>query len=332
MVALVREKLARSTEPLRVYWHEVTAGSRTEFARRVVEVRGNVPIVPIVLRGDLFNNANALLSDLHVLMERNKGEFDTVTQETHNGICIVLLTRSRLRFPQVSSPVVLPGWFPVRAGREVHVRLVVLVDAIEVTLLNADEARVERMAELLYELERVLVERLEDVSRRQAAVGGRLFRRFDLLLGGAPKGREDYFREWQEHLAATRNPRAYRPSVRSAKSVASLIIRMVVKSSPDEIGKVGRELGEAVGVGAIGALRPPLLSVLLRPSGQQTQGGRVGHAILLTVYGAYQFITGAAHAGEYPAFSVNLIHSTSRDLCRALQDSSEFIRSLAVGD
>ena len=71
-----------------------------------------------------------------------------------------------------------------------------------------------------------------------------------------------------------------------------------------------------------------MLSVLFRPSGQQGRGARAGHAMLLGVYGAYQFITGAAHAGEYPAFSVNLIHATSRDLRRVLQDSRELVGML----
>ena len=332
MVALVQEELERSEEPLRVYWHEISEGSRTEYARELVAVRGNVPVVPIVLGGDLFSNANALLSDLNLLLGQNRRSFNSVTCGAGGRVCVMLLTRSRLAVPQVSSPVVLPHWFPVHAGREVHVRLVVFADAIEVVLLNAEEARVERLAELLYELEAVLVERVEDVSGRRSSDGDRLFQQFDLLLTGRRKQRADFFAEWRGHLAATRNPRAYRPSVRSSVSLVSLILRLVLKSSPDEMGKVGRGLAAAIGVGGDGVLRPPLLSVLLRPSGEQAPGARVGHAVLLTIYGAYQFITGAAHAGEYPAFSLNLIQSTSRDLCRALQDSAELIRSLAVED
>ena len=114
----------------------------------------------------------------------------------------------------------------------------------------------------------------------------------------------------------------------NAGSLVALLIRLVMKSSPDRIASVGAALAKALCIGDGVEMRPPMLSVLLRPSARGMPVAAAGHAMLLAVYGAYQFITGAAHAGEYPAFAIGLIHSTARDLCRALQDGAEVIRGL----
>ena len=75
-------------------------------------------------------------------------------------------------------------------------------------------------------------------------------------------------------------------------------------------------------------MRAPMLSVLLRPSGERRTNDKTGHALLLAIYGAYQFITGAAHADEYPAFPIGLIYTTAMDLSRALQEGAELVESL----
>ena len=330
-VALVREELAKSDDLLTVYWYEVGEGSRTEYAQRVIAMRGDVPVVPIALRADLFNNPNALLSDLGTVIGRNKEAFDDVPGGVTTRVCVLLLTRSRLEIPQVSSPVVLPTWFPVRAGEEVYVRLVVLADEVEVTLLNAEEARVERLSELLYEVETALVEGLEWADGERPDDLNGLFGELEQVLDGDRTSRKHLFVGWRTHLRATGRPRGYRPSVRSENSLVSLLIRVVLKSSPDRLARVGRELGQAIGVRDEVMVRAPMMSVLFRPTGRQSASARTGHAMLLAVYGAYQFITGAAHAGEYPGFSLNLIHSTSRDLRRALQDSVVAVRMLSAG-
>ena len=327
-VELLRDEARDADEPLRVYWHEMTEASRQDFASELLNLRGGLPIVPIVLRGALFNNPNALLSDLATLIDDNRNAFVGVPGTRSGCLCVMLLARTRLQTPQVSSPVMLPEWFPVQAGREIHVRLRVFADSVEVALLNAKEARVERLAELLFGFEEVLAERLEVTYARCSRELDRLFGELKAVPEVEKMPPKELLSRFRNHLHTVSEPRAYRPSVRTAGSLVALLIRLVMKSSPDRIASVGAALAKALCIGDGVEMRPPMLSVLLRPSARGMPGAAAGHAMLLAVYGAYQFITGAAHAGEYPAFAIGLLHSTSRDLCRALQDGAEIIRGL----
>ena len=328
VAALLRATPSTAEEPLRVYWHQVTEGSRDTFASELHTAAEGAAVVPLVLRTDLFNNPNALLSDLRSLLERNRKQFLLVAAPRGRCLDVVLLTRSPLRIPQVSSPIVLPDWFPVLPGQEIDVRLVVLADSIEDTLLNADEARVEQMSELLGRLEQLLVERLEEVHRARPARLDRLFGGLRVADRELSQQAREVVQTFRRYVQAIPNVRGYRPSVRESRSLVSLLIRLVLRSSPDELAKWGEGLAEALDLGKEDRIRPPILSVMCRPSRRLQPQAMTGHSILTTIYWAYQFITGAAHAGEYPSFPVGLIHSTSVDLRRALQDSAEMVRTL----
>ena len=103
-VELLRDEARDADEPLRVYWHEMTEASRQEFASELLNLRGGLPIVPIVLRGALFENPNALLSDLATLIDHNRNAFIGVPGTRSGCLCVMLLARTRLQTPQVSSP------------------------------------------------------------------------------------------------------------------------------------------------------------------------------------------------------------------------------------
>ena len=145
-----------------------------------------------------------------------------------------------MRIPQVSSPVMLPDWFPVQPGREVYVRLLALADKVEVALLNAEEARVERLSELLFNLESMLAKRLVHTFTQNPRSLKRLVSEFETVLPDEPGSEKELVDGFRKHLSGVGSPRAYRPSVRKATSLSALLIRLVMKKSPDGIGKGGR--------------------------------------------------------------------------------------------
>lgn len=328
--ALLRSTRDGAGEPLRVYWHEITEGSREAFASNLESAASTegVPVVVLVLRKALFNNANSLLSDLLSLLEDNRSRFSSMSGHNSDRLNVVLLARSRLQIPQVSSPIVLPEWFPVLPGNEVHVRLLVLSDTVQDTLLNAEEARVEQMSELLHRLEELLVERIKEVYDTRPQSVDRILSALRDVGKGDLRERRDMLQAFRSHVRGVPNGRAYRPSLKEVDSLASRLILLVLRSSSDQLATLGEALAEALDLGGDVALRPSLLSVMMRPTRQIGRPARTGHTILTTIYYAYQFLTGAAHSGEYPSFPIGLIHSTSVDLRTALQDSAEMVRML----
>ncbi len=328
VVELINEMPWLAEEAIRVLWVRLVDGGRDGFAAAIESSRGAAAIVPVVIRERLFVDGNMVLSDFVKLVTSNRSAFERLAAERHDRLSIVVVAREELRLPQVGSPVVLPEWFPVNGGKEVHFRLSDLAVRVEVDLLNCDEARIEDTAAALFELECVVAERLEQVQRQAAAVQEGLWS----LLFEAKElkvPRSDILQMFRQHCEGVVNPRAYRPSVANGKSLGSRLLRLVLKSSPDQLAIASDVCAKALMCQEEVVLQPSLFAVMLRPVRRPTQAAMSCHALLLAFYGGYQFVTGAAHAGEYPGYPLALIYSTSMDIRRSLRASVVYIRQLS---
>lgn len=101
---------------IRLFWVKIPQGSRDSLAEALRKFEDSEVIVPIVLRELLFLSANAVMSDFSRLLESNKSSFVDLELVRDHKITVVLLLKENFNISQISSPVVLPRWFPIMGG------------------------------------------------------------------------------------------------------------------------------------------------------------------------------------------------------------------------
>ncbi|WP_288366695.1 hypothetical protein [uncultured Acinetobacter sp.] len=313
----------RSNECIRVFWVKISEGSRTIISEHLDTLSSQELIVPIILRDVLFVNANAVLSDFNKLLEGNKSCFDKIEKNKYQQITIILLLKEDFKLSQISSPIVLPRWFPVLSGAETFFRISDLLLSAEVDLLHCPEAGIERLAIALYDLESNVIKRLREVESKDS----RLIRSLiDTLYSESKTGStETILNNFEKTTEAVTDPTAYRPTASKTTSLLSLLLKQVLKSSPDQLASMAKKLSEAMIDQSTESLKPTIFAIMLRPSNKVENLTRNWHSILIAAYQAYQLMNASAHAGEYPSYPVSLIHSNSRDLVRFLSEANKYI-------
>ena len=314
-------------EVIKVLWVRVGAGGRDEFARQVPSRLGSDLIAPLVLREYSFFNANAVLSDLQRLISANRASLEVMDRGCER-ITLLILAQEEFQLPLVSSPMVLPSWFPVKPGCECMFRISDLAATAEMTLLSCPESRVDLLAERVFRLEGEL---LNALKRRQAVAPVEVAKFLANLLGGGA-GQLDVNRvlgDYGVHLDAVADPRGYRPNAsEDTKSLTSKVLRLFLRSSPKDFSRASEVLSQTMGDVSTGRLKPSMLGLLLRPASKMTPSGVNWHTIMVSLFQAYQCMNGAAHAGEYPTYPVSLIYCHSLDLARALEDCRAYASRL----
>ncbi|KVW71504.1 hypothetical protein WK98_07745 [Burkholderia ubonensis] len=284
-------------------------------------------IVALTVRDDGFRNANAVLSDVQRLFTANQTSFEFCRTQSAQRISVILLGKDEFQLPQGASPITLPRWFPVAPGRETFFEIADLAMSAEAALLDCPEARIEQIAEFTYKLETALVERL---AALQLSDIDRLHRFVSAAHGGGEISDctacvTDYRRE----LALTVDPRAYRPNAaKDAKSLISRLLKLVLHNSPKQISAIAQSLAECFENSDHVRLKPTLFSVMLRPASKMSVQMANWHAIMFAFYQAYQLMNGAAHAGEYPNYSISLQFVSSVDLRSFLAAARPYVDAL----
>jgi hypothetical protein len=240
-------------------------------------------------------------------------------------VCIVIVARGPLRVPQLSSPVMLPGWFPAIGGQTVTC-LIQDLWAVASVPCNAPEVKIGELCSLCFEVEGEL---LECISRHHAAErrdSDRLHQSFrDCDLAGGSMA------SFLELVATGRSrildPSSYCPSARAGDSILAWVLRYVGRSSPEKLHKGGRALWEAVG-GSNAACAPPqvpLVTLFPRPTTQIAADIAWARNMLVALYAASQLTTAAAHADSYGRYPVQLLRSASHDLRQFLSDTAGWL-------
>lgn len=310
-------------ENVRLFWVKIPEGSRDAIAGQIACSTGESAVVSIVLRESLFNNANAVLSDFAKLIENNKHRFEGLTLRSDGKLSIIILLKQDFKLSQISSPVTLPQWFPILGGKETFLKISDLLQQAEVGLLHCPEAGIELLAETLFELETSLAQRLSHVIRENKnkiqSLIDTLYPR-EKSIGGV-----EAISNFLKHLEAVNDPRGYRPNARNQKSLISLLLSSILRSTPDNLASLADKTAKAMDDSSGVYLKPTLFSVMFRPTNKIEITTRNWHSILMAVFQAYQIMNAAAHAGEYPSYPISLIHSTSRDLVRFLNESNNYL-------
>lgn len=328
--AISRLELAGDS-PLSAYWLGL-AGDRDAYVARLQPLLRHHGMAVLIVRGNGFDNPNALMVDLVHLLEENRSSFLAALKEPRqnpNRIGIVLLARTELAMGQGYSPVTWPDWVPEVGHRQVTCFIIDVTRRIEVPL-DAEEVDVAKLHRALFAVEQALIRRLVGVYRQAPAVQEAFFQE---IRRRSDPGWAAFLNGAQAAAANVRTVESYRPDVKKGESVVSRLWELRQERSPRSLAAAGPALGDALGLPE----EPPqddrsdgLISVLARlpgPRGSTTE--RFCRNAMLTISAACQYITCAAHAGEYQPFPVNLLASVVDDVYHSLMGVETSLNRLA---
>jgi hypothetical protein len=204
------------------------------------------PVVVLVVRKTRFDNTNAVLDDFVELLQDNQEacEKHLIGDVTTDRRAVVLLARNTLNFSQISSPVTLPAWFPGLGGR---LATVIIEDLTwhAACPLNAEEAAVDQLCQLLFSLEGALLERLRPVHARNKSETASFWDQ--VKRDKDTHGSVGDFLEGVRHARhEVLNPSSYRPSVRDGNSLLARIWGKAQATSPDAMGRLAKALARAL--------------------------------------------------------------------------------------
>ena len=319
---------AQGMPELSVFWVTLST-DRDEFADALRQMRGEWPLVPVILRmPGLFRDPNAVMNDVASILHVTKHEIIDMVDciRRCNGVSLLVLSRSELRLAVTSSPLRLPEWFPVMAGKEVAARIDDLTWSVHVRL--SDEAvAVNDLQRILYELDKAVVARIQEAlksdRRHVQALWDRIRRQdesdFSHVLQGIYKT-----------LDSITNPINFRPSTSRSPTMVGRLWFEANRNSPDELRRVAKALTRALRTDQI-ELRSDmttLMAVLNRlTSPIDDPGARWSFHLIVTLRSACQLVTASAHADQYPMFPVVLLRATSLDLRRFLDEAIRILES-----
>lgn len=330
----LRTEVQEQGEPIEAFWIAVD-GSRHEVVDKVEAECFSVPVIPVAVTGGLFEDANAVLDDLVTLLSQARSKF-AGQQAAHireKGRCVfVLVSRSPLTIPQVSSPVVIPEWFPVCAGELLTIRMRDMTWVAQVPLSDASIA-IDSLRAELFGVELALQDRLLRVHQNSHGAGNALWEMLKSTVRDVPSYAE-FLQRCAQGAATIAEAKGFRPSVTDGRAVTSAILATWTKLSPDSLHKFSSALSVALGipVGWDGQFHVAVGTVVYRsasPRWDQTPiGVRFCRNLITAVGWSIQISTACAHADGYPRFSAPLLKSLSIDLRKALHDGSQSLRVL----
>lgn len=329
VLELVQAVPWRSNACIRLFWLCHPHGSRDELAAELTTQIHAEAVVPLILRTAGFNNANTVLSDVMDLFIENQALLEGLTQQHPDRLTVLILAKEDFRLVNAGSPITLPDWFPVSPGKHSSFSISDLGQSAEVKPLNCPEARLDNIAELLFELESTIVQKLSEVY---GTAPNRASQFIESLITGGPNSIDvqSNLSIFEQHIGSISDARAYRPNAADkSKFLAARALKLVLNSSPKQLATAAEGLGKSF-IGSDGhELKPTFFAVMWRPANKMPLATTNWHAILIAFFQAYQLMNANAHAGEFPSYAVTLQHVTSVNLRQFLSNARDFVQSLS---
>lgn len=329
LAQIVAERVETEVSPVAGYWYEVR-GDRDKYADDLRKLLFGTGVVVLVVREMIFDNPNAVQSEFMGLIDRHRDEFEQVLSDLPEYppvIAAVLLTRRVPAVPQVASPAIMPAWFPRVGGTVVPVYLRDLTWTGS-AVIDCDESAIPEICVGLFTVDHALLYRLTSVHAAEPAAADAFWShvRFDDKYDFS-----DFLLQSSRFRGTVSNKRAFRPDARSGTTVVARLWKVVQRTSPEALSRIGADLARALRLpDPLGhKWHQPFTSVLGRPA-KRPSAPKVAFAssVLRTVAASAQFITVAAHAGDYGAYPVALLRSTSLDLLAAMRDATSLLQTL----
>lgn len=283
----------------------------------------------MILRTGGFKDADAVLADSMELFEVNRARIEPLSADIPERMTFLILSKEDFRLVNASSPIVLPDWFPVQPTAETYFSVNDLGQMAEIKPLNYREARMDNIAEMLFELEYAICYKFSEIYATDA---GRVALCVDALQPSGPKcvDAQNTLTLFTTHLAAAAgDPRAYRPNAADrSKFLAARILKLVLGHPPKQLATAAEDLSQNLHGSGATALKPTFFAVMWRPANKMSVEATNWHAILIAFFQAYQLMNAHAHAGEFPAYSIALQYANSLNLRQFLRDAKEFVETL----
>jgi hypothetical protein len=325
MVEIIESRLREGHSAIGVFWYRVL-GDRDQYSEQVLRCKGDLPIVPLIVRGERFDNPNSLLADLMRLLDSYREVVEAVLSSTSSmgRPALILLGRTELSMPQVSSPGTLPEWFPGLSGQTVNVIMEDLTFRADGPVASP-ETRIDDLCEVLFRIEQLMARRVAVMLQSDHATAGGFF---EMIRRGDEKLRE-FLADRESFCSHISNARHFRPSVRDGKSLISRLIGVVGASTPDQVRARGLVLLRAFGLdGTAVSFRESAIALVYRPlTPAAEQALNAGSNMLVTIFFAGQLITAAAHSDSYPRYPLTLLASLSRDVLSVLEKIEQDLMS-----
>ncbi len=323
LAAVVLSRLSSAQTRVNAYWRSVPTG-RDQYAAELERQLEGHPVAVVVVRGVRFDNPNALLNDFVELVESARHQCER--KLAADKCALVMLARVTLEVGQVSSPVVLPEWFPVCGGQSTDV-WIEDVTWTGASGLNAPEVAVDDIKEALWSLEGLLLRRVAAVRLRDHTALSSLF---TLLHDGSDGDLDAVLGRMRVAHDRVVTATGFRPSLRDADSLVARIWRLFMTTPCDSPHGASKALARALALPAERReVTATVVTVILRPSSRDANWTRMfARNVITLVAASCQLVTAAAHAGEYPEFSVELLRTLSADLLASLRAAERVVRNL----
>jgi hypothetical protein len=328
LVDAVLRRMSNASTSINAYWI-CAAGDRDAYALALERELALEPVAVIVIRDTRFTNPNALLSDFVELIAENRELCESRFADGCARCAFILVSRTELMIPQISSPVLLPEWFPLGGGTTLEMHIVDVSWTADASL-STDEVRADALSERLLSLEHVLIGRFAEVleadpdRRRTMAL-------FDVLRRDGDSTLEALLEEARQHAAGVTTPTAFRPSVRDGRSLIARIWGVVQARSPENMKTPSEALAVALDLPESLPLawHEPLESVLRRPSGgEPSERLRFARSAFVAIGASCQLVTASAHADAYGHYPIAFLRTMSYDLFQALDGAETLISVL----
>lgn len=327
IISTINDRLLERDQQLLFFWLKISS-DRNEYSKQFRFAQNEFFCISLILRDDTFNNVNSFQNDIVKLLNNNK-EFildSTSSYDFSKPLVVIILSKSELHMPQISSPALLPAWFPICPNQWLEILLEDLTNIAEAPL-NMPEAKIGEMCQLLYDTEGMVINRLQTVHRTNHNSGNAFF---ELVRLPEEKYQEFLDGALTAHQSIS-NPAGYRPSAKDTKSLISRIMRNVSKTSPDQLSKTAKAFSTALNVTDDFIASPPMsiLTVMMRSTQPETSTSLIfSKNLILSMFAVSQFVTASSHSDSYPHMPVTLLRSISYDLRHNLYISIETLRLL----
>jgi hypothetical protein len=224
----------------------------------------------------------------------------------------------------------MPGWFPSIGGQTVDIIIEDLTRTSKAKI-KCPEARLDDICRLLFDLENALRLRLRhvmDVDHNKCNAF------FELIKDDKVAGENFriFLQQAEAKANAVQHADSFRPSAGEGLTVIGRLMRMVGKSSADELSKRAKAFSAALDLDAscLKHSHESLLTVIFRPTIRVIDDQvRFGRNVLLTIFAASQMVTAAAHADDYGMYPVLYLQGTSYDLRVSLQSIANVLQAAA---
>jgi len=316
------------------YWLE-EAASRSELASQLSSHLAGLAILTAAVPKGSFNDPNGIIDDLAKMISDQSGWFETHNRQAiiqEQKFSLVLISKTPLGVPQISSPVTLPDWFPLWPSRLLTVNIQSITDLVDISVGSPDIPMVLINASL-HSLEVALCARFSLVFHRAPQVSNKLCARF-----GGSKGPADLMRmiaQSEEERRKNKSTNDFRPGGSAVSAyLVSHMFRQWWECSHSGLHGLAVDIANALDIHSSSEVEAQyslasLLTRTAKPKLSETPYGvTFASNALVSLSHAIQFTNAAHHAGEYPNFPAVLTVSYAQDLARSCRCAADTLLSL----